>query len=141
CADVNNWDSAPIALAPAPSDDPDLDLALDTQGSPHLSYSTGSPSFGLGYARCTANCASAGASWQSELLEASTVLNSEWARPPFPGCTFSSWYGGYRSTLKRTGAGEALVAYDAEHLINSSNACVSVTTDYKTVRILVPAGS
>lgn len=139
CSDGTHWDGAPLALSPAASGDPEADLAFDSQDRPHLSYRTGGPAFGLGYAWCEANCQSASGTWHSQLAESSEVLNAEWPRPPYPGCTFSSWYGGYRSALALDPDDNPIFFYDAEHLINTGATCIPTTTDYRTVRLLVPA--
>lgn len=137
CLDPANWDGTALTLSPAPVGDPEADPAFDSQDRPHLSYRTGSPDFGLGYAWCEASCQSASGTWHSQLMESSTVLNAEWPLPPVAPCTFSSWYGGYRSALALDTDDNPIVFYDAEHLVNTGFGCASTSTDHKTVRLVV----
>src|SRR5262249_54549924 len=132
CRDGAGWDVATLDLTPAiGTNDADADLAFDAQGRPHLSYRTGAPDFGLAHARCDANCQSGSGSWHGELPEPGDRLNTEFPLPPAPGCTQTSWFGGYRSSLALDAAGNPLVAYDAEHIVNVGLSCTATQTDFK----------
>jgi hypothetical protein len=138
CEDSAHWGVTTPTLTPGVNtDSADADLAFDGQDRPHLSYRTGSPDFGLAHAWCDANCQSSSGTWHGELLESANTLDTERPLPPDPPCTTTNWFGGFRSSLALDSGGNPLVAYDAEHIVNTGAGCVATNTDFKTIRVLV----
>ena len=140
CTTDTNWAFAAIGLAPASgfnTSGQQPDLALDGQDRPRLSFRSADTTLGsgLGYAWCDSDCQSSTGTWQHRLADADTQLNSDWPRPAYLGCNYTSWLGGFRSSLALDSAGNPRVGGDSEHW---SNQCSDnqAHRDYAAVRFV-----
>jgi hypothetical protein len=90
-----------------------VDLALDSQGRPNLSFLTGE---GAAYARCVENWDSEAAVWETRVVESNAALADDYAVLPARQCTVSAWVNGQRSALALDPLGNPCLVYDAQHI-------------------------
>jgi len=146
CTTGAHWSHTSIGLAPEAdfnSSGQEPDLALDSQDEPRLSFQTldNTLGHGLGYAYCNQGCEAGGTSWQKRVADSNDQLNADWNRLPPAGCTFSSWIGGYRSSLVLDKAGNPRIGYDAQHFSGNCLDPGLVGSDYTTVRFVFFPGT
>jgi hypothetical protein len=111
CNTSSSWFFSDIGMASGSGDG--VDLALDGQDRPRLSFETASQ--GLGYAWCNAACESGSAVWQSQVVESQESLADNYEVLPIHRCTISTWFNGQRSSLALDASGNPRIAYDAQH--------------------------
>ncbi len=127
CAQDQDWSALRLEL-PQTQGEEGVALALDGLGRPRIAYhAPPAAGFGLFYAWCNADCATATQGWQAQKMEASEEVNAELPIPPWPGCSFpqcnppippctlSFWDSGVRPALALDTAGNPRIAYDANH--------------------------
>jgi hypothetical protein len=131
CLNFDNWDGYDLELGKGVGQHPDL--LIDGQNRPHLAFQI-TPTAGLAYAHCTANCQSGSSVWEALIAEASSALDADFPMAPPIGCGASYWYGGYRPSLSLDAAGNPRIAYDAEHLYGDG--ICATDRDYKAVRLV-----
>jgi hypothetical protein len=108
---AENWFLADVDLPVGSGDG--VDLALDTQNRPRMSFETGNQ--GLGYAWCNSNCESGEATWKSRDVEPQAALSDDFEVLPVQRCSVSTWFNGQRTSLALDPAGNPRIAYDAQH--------------------------
>lgn len=111
CSAGQNWFFVDTGMPFGSGDS--VDLALDGQNRPRMSYETTGQ--GLGYAWCDTNCQSDNAVWQSQEVESQESLADNYEVLPIHRCTVSTWFNGQRSSLALDSAGNPRIAYDAQH--------------------------
>lgn len=142
CDSVGNWTLQDLGL---PEDyGKDVDMVLDAQDRPHLAFNVdyiGSPSvYGLGYARCTANCESSAATWQAAMVETSDELDATQPIPPATQGCYSYWLEtGKRPSLAVDAAGNVRIGYNCVHY-QGGGACSRVDPDIRLVRLAIMDG-
>ncbi len=118
----------------------DVDLALDAQGRPHMAYNVddfASSIYGLGYARCSGSCESAGASWTEQIVETMDQLDQVAPIPAESGCSSSYWLDvGLQASLAVDAAGNARIGYDCKHYQGGS---CSIHNDITLARLAIMA--
>lgn len=143
CTDAGNWASGDPGLANGDGQDPDL--AFDSRNRPSISFRAatdpssvaGGLGFGQGYVACTAGCETPNAHWQKKLVESTDVLNTEYPYTRPINCAYSTWFGGYRSTLLFDGSGNPRIAYDAEYHFGGGFGCpINPNEDNRVVRLI-----
>jgi hypothetical protein len=107
---VTNWSFSDVGLGFVGED---IDLALDHQGRPRVSYLDGS---GLCLAWCNNGAEADGALWQHESVESNDSLAQDFEVLPVCDCTVSKWVNGQRSCLALDSAGNPRIGYDAQHM-------------------------
>ncbi|MCC6454114.1 MAG: hypothetical protein IT328_04175 [Caldilineaceae bacterium] len=118
CLDTTSWQVAqgPNLDAQGP------DLEMDAQGEPRIVYKTtdydetgNNPDNSLYYLKCTGNCRSTDAQWQSVRIETSEHLRAEWPASVPPACAAGEWYQ-FVPSLALAPAGTAHVAVDTGYI-------------------------
>jgi len=111
CGTAGGWFFTDTGLASGYGDG--VDLALDGQNRPRMSFETSGQ--GLGYAWCNSDCQSDAAVWQSQEVGSQAALANNYDVLPIRRCTISTWFNGQRSSLALDSAGNPRIAYDAQH--------------------------
>jgi hypothetical protein len=110
-AAAENWYLTEVELPLGSGDG--VDLALDGQDRPRMSFETGNQ--GLGFAWCDSGCESGEAHWQSMEVESQAALANDYEVLPIHRCTVSTWFNGQRTSLALDPTGNPRIAYDAQH--------------------------
>jgi hypothetical protein len=90
-----------------------VDLALDAQDRPRLSFLVGA---GLGYGWCDRDAETPNPVWEYRIVESNAALASDYEVLPIMKCTVSAWINGQRSSLALDPMGHPRFGYDAEHI-------------------------
>jgi hypothetical protein len=131
--DPASWSSYDLPLAPA--DERTLDLAIDSQDRPHITFA--SDQMDLHYLECTAACETQDAEWTNYVVETGEELDLSDPIPPDSGCSFVGWMlDGYTSLALDT-SGNVNISYHARHDQN----CGYITTNAHAIRFARAAGS
>ena len=136
---VTGWLSYTLNY-PSNSTEWTVDLALDSQGRPRVTFAT--DELDLRYVTCTANCESASPTWQQQYIETSDDLNVSYPISN-PGCIAPTWMiVGYPSLALDT-ADNPNVSYFAKHgqLCYDSQGNLRILYDAKGIRFARPGGS
>jgi len=111
CDSGSGWYFNDLGLSSSSGDG--VDLALDEQDRPRMSFETANQ--GLGYAWCNTSCESDNAIWENQEVESQASLADNYEVLPIHRCTVSTWFNGQRSSLALDTAGNPRIAYDAQH--------------------------
>jgi hypothetical protein len=117
CTFDTNWSRFSLKL---PEDyGGDVDLALDSQNRPRMSYHAADNLVDerLAFSWCNTNCQTATPSWQSTSVETSDQLNTRVPIPPSSGCSIATWSEiGWYSALALDPLGNPRISYNTTHL-------------------------
>ncbi len=134
CTQSANWDSYSLGLPTSYGFD--VDMALDQAGQPSMAFyvdSVSDSAYGLGYAKCTANCEdSSTATWQTGFVETMDDLNASDPISVKSGCSLSYWLEvGQNPSIVLDSAGNPRIGYTAKHYQGGS---CTIHEDIRLVR-------
>jgi hypothetical protein len=125
---------------PTNSDDWSLDLALDSQGRPSVTFAT--DTLDLSYLTCTANCETTSPTWQQQFIETGDELNASYPIATNPDCVSSTWMViGYPS-LALDAANNPDVSYWVRHgqLCPDWQGHIQILYDAQSIRFATAGG-
>lgn len=123
------------------SDQRTVDLVIDSQDRPRVAFASDEDN--LDYAECTADCESAGSTWQLQHVETGDELDISDPIPAGPGCLSSKWaLRGYPS-LALDAADQPSVSYYARHekLCLGGDGLYHTLYDVSALRIATAGGA
>jgi len=114
CTVATNWSRAAL-----PFEGADADLVFDAANRPHVAFHGNVDGRGLDYARCSAACDTASATWKVEEIQDSDPFNQ--ALPPRTGPCGApgAWVVGYRPSLALDNTGNPRVSFFGEMIVPS----------------------